>query len=85
MLGYSLLIWLFPYVIINFILLSIFWENKSFIKDKKKTTKYILRETIGEIRYIIPLFNWFLMFNLIRTQDFIKAYLKEALIKKSKK
>jgi len=78
------LTWLYPYIVINQILLTIFWNNKDLMKKGKKNGRLVWRETVGEIRYLIPIYNWSLLFSLVKGQVIIDSYLKSKLEKTNK-
>lgn len=73
----GLLVWLYPAIVIYHIILKIFWESKDLIKKNKQNKKLLIRESIGEIRFLIPVFNWFLMVNLLHGHHFVETFLKE--------
>lgn len=80
-----LLFWLYPWFVINIELLFTFIKYKDLIKGSKKNKKIAIRESIGEMRYLIPLFNWFLMYGLFKGREFIEAYVKGKLEKNIEK
>jgi hypothetical protein len=81
----AVLIWFYPTIVINYIILKIFWYNRKLIKNEKKFIKIILRESIGEIRFFIPIYNWFLLSNLLGGHHFIENFIQAKLKEVNKK
>jgi len=79
-----LLTWLYPWFIINLVLFAVFWQNRDLMKKDKKNFKLVWRETLGEIRYLAPFYNWLLMASLIKGRIIIDSYLKGKLSKINK-
>jgi len=77
---YGLAIWLFPYVIIVLTTLGLFIKHDEHLRKNPKNIKCLFRETF-DIRYLIPIANWWYMSSLVLHRDFIEAFLLAKLIK----
>ncbi len=75
------LVWLYPWLVILQVLFAIFIYDKKYFVLNKKNIKFVYRETIGELRYLIPLYNWSLMYNLVVGKVIVEAFLRTKLIK----
>ena len=79
-----LLIWLYPWFVLNILLFNIFYKHRKLLQSWK-AKRIMLRETVFELRYLYPFFNWGLMANLIKGQLFIEAYIVDKLEKEIEK